>query len=176
MHFTIINDTIKRHLISSFAVLDEWFDKDIGLLYFKSRNEAACIADMLYDMKTMNDHFLNVEYDPSLNPGLRDKEYALDIVQLGQAAANWQLPISDCGYINLKDLRLQLREQLNTALLLLEMDDITANTHGHHLLSHADETSWDGFHRLYFIGLVICDQLKKFNVIADHYLNTLVLG
>ncbi|HYF66836.1 MAG TPA: hypothetical protein VD884_01810 [Ohtaekwangia sp.] len=176
MRFTKINDTIKRHLISSFAVLDAWFDKDIGLLYFKSRNEGACITDMLYDMKMMNDHFLNVEVDASISKGLTPKEYFLDIDQMEQAASNWQVPVSHHGFINLEDLRRQLREQLNTALLALEMDDVTATIHGHHPLSHADETSWDGFHRLYFIGLAISGQLKKFEVIADHYVNTLVMG
>ncbi len=172
MSFVIINHTVQKHLIRSFALLDEWFDRDEAVLCYKPEG-AASIAGLMKSIVLNNQHLLHQssEHGHRVPVGA----YRIDIADLGQTARHWRFPKEESFDADLVKLRRQLRGQLDEALELLEISAVIS-TEEIHPLASAESGSWDGFHRLYFIGLLIRQYMERFESIIHHYEHSLIEG
>jgi hypothetical protein len=172
MSFIIINHTIQKHLIRSFAVLDGWFDSDADVLNFQVEGEPT-IAGLMKSIVLNNHHLLQI---PNVDDAGREKSglpYNLDLAELEHAARHWRCPPEEEGHINLEELRACLRVQLETSLLMLDRAEIDSSD-TFHPLACAEPGSWDGFHRLYFMGLVMRQYTRRFRQIAEQYESLIV--
>ena len=159
MSFIILHHTIQKKLIRSFAVLDEWLDRDPELLNFKPP-EGASILGLINALVYNNHHLLQV--DMVLKPTSNTQEnYRLRIHELEQAARLWRLPGEEDFATEHCTLRAKLRSQLETALCLLETAELIGD-HEQNPLASSDDDSWDGYHRLYFIGVLISEYIQRF--------------
>jgi hypothetical protein len=169
MSFTILNHTIQKHLIRAFAVLDEWFDREPELLCSKPDGEAS-IAGLMASIVLNNKHMLQV---PTFDRQ-SSIEYKIDYSELEQAARYWRFPKEDEFVPDLVNLRRQLRDQLEQALTLLETSQLLS-TETYNPLANTNGDSWDGYHRLYFMGLLIRQYIHRFRAI-EVYLQDMIIG
>jgi hypothetical protein len=154
------------HLIRSFAVLDGWFDCDPDLLNFKVEGEST-IAGLLKCIVLNNHHLLQI---PDVDEiGMKNTvPYNLDLAELEHAARHWHRPPDDEGQVDFEATRALLREQLETALMILDRAESNSSA-TFHPLAHAEPGSWDGFHRLYFMGLLMRQYTRRFrNILENH--------
>jgi hypothetical protein len=166
MSFVIINHTIQKHLIRSFAVLDGWFDCDPDLLNFKVEGEST-IAGLMKCIVLNNHHLLQIPKVDEISIE-NTATYNLDLAELEHAVRHWHRPPEDEAQVDFEETRALLREQLETALMILDQtESVSSNTF--HPLAHAESGSWDGFHRLYFMGLLIRQYMRRFrNIVENH--------
>lgn len=166
MSFVIINHTIQKHLIRSFAVLDGWFDCHPDLLNFKVEGEST-IAALMKCIVLNNYHLLQIPDGDDVS--VQNKgPYNLDLAELEHAARHWNRPQDHEGQVNFEETRALLREQLETALMILDRTQ-SASTDVFHPLAYTESGSWDGFHRLYFMGLLMRQYTRRFRDIVEHY-------
>jgi hypothetical protein len=157
MSFIRLHYTIQKKLISSFALLDEWLDRDAESLNFKPP-EGASISGLVKGIVINNQHLLQVDLNPK--PAVNQDNYRLRIYELEQGARHWRLPGEENVFADHNLLRAQLRLQLDTALCLLEHATLIADEQNP--LAYSDDDSWDGYHRLYFIGALIMEYIERF--------------
>jgi hypothetical protein len=174
MSFILISHTIRKHLIRSFAVLDGWFDSDPDVLNFKVDGESTITA-LMRCITLNNDHLLQIPNVDEAGTKGNAFQYNLDLAELEYAARHWQRPPDEEGDFDLNELRSRLRMQLDISLIILERAE-NHSTETYHPLTSAEDGSWDGFHRLYFMGLLMRQYTRRFGQIAEYCNDALIPG
>ena len=128
--------TLKRELIRTFAVVDEWFDREHPLRCHYPFPGAWNINEVLEHIMLTN-HYLLVIIDNGRTKALRNsqsasslikypKDYSLDSKAMSQIADPdafpWQRPDhhQPGGKIGLYEIRREVRNQLNKCLITLD--------------------------------------------------------
>src|SRR5690606_33171703 len=125
MPLTITNDIIKKHLIQSFALLDEWFDKDESFLFVHHHQLETSIACTMHNINIANQHFISLVCSQTASVKNQGGEYVLNTDELEEAVLYWEMPLEKKSIVDLSHLRYQLRDQLYQTLVLLELDIIS---------------------------------------------------
>lgn len=179
----IIN--LKRELIRTFAVLDEWFDKDKGLRSFKPSYDTWSINEVLEHIMLSN-HYQLVVIERCTSAALQLKDdaeqktywphdYSLSDPALHQIsdpeAFAWtrkdhQTPTG--GQPSWK-IRRELRDQLFRCLIALECVPNGEGTLQHELLPVDDLGKRDVYHHIYFLALHIQRHIKQMQRIENSF-------
>src|SRR5688572_24867216 len=137
MTFENIHTNLKRELIRTFAVMDEWFDKGHPLRCYKPSSGGWSVNEVLEHVMLTN-HFLLIliekgtvkalqKYDPASNADLVPSNYSLSSPAL-QEIANpkafpWQRPEhhQPTGQSSIHEVRREVRNQLDRCLITLDL-------------------------------------------------------
>lgn len=179
----IIN--LKRELIRTFAVLDEWFDKDKALRSFKPSYDNWSINEVLEHIMLSN-HYQLVVIERCTSAALQLKEregqktywphnYSLSDPSLHQVADpdafNWkgkehQIPTG--GQPSWK-IRRELRDQLFRCLIALECVPNGEGTLQHEDLPVDALGKRDVYHHIYFLALHAQRHIKQMQRIENSF-------
>ncbi len=128
---------LKRELIRTFAVIDEWFDKEHPLPCYKPSNGGWCVNEVLEHVMLTN-HFLLIIIEQGRSKALKKSQtisstdgvphnYTLSnpaLLEIAQPHAfAWQRPEhhQPTGQKTLYEVRREVRNQLNDCLVTLEL-------------------------------------------------------
>ena len=156
MTFEHIHINLKRELIRTFAVVDEWFDKGHPLRCYKPSSGGWSVDEVLEHVM-LTSHFLLIiiekgtvkalqKYDPSANDDFVPSNYSLGNPALHEIADPkafpWQRPEhhQPTGQRSTHEVRREIRNQLDRCLITL---DLLPNGEGSAASDH-DVCQWSG--------------------------------
>jgi hypothetical protein len=187
LEHTLIN--LKRELIRTFAVVDEWFDKEHPLRCHKPFAEAWSINEVLEHLMLTN-HYLLIIIDNGTAQALRKKQsmsevfvfpdnYSLSneaMLQIAEPGSfPWQRPDhhQPTGQPGIHEVRRELRNQLDKCLITL---DFLPNGEGilhHTTMSVNNLGKLDVYQYVYFLILHAQRHIKQMTKNEWHFLKKL---
>ncbi|WP_276372146.1 DinB family protein [Chryseolinea sp. H1M3-3] len=164
---TLIN--LKRELIRTFAVVDEWFDKAHTLRSYKPADGGWGVSEVLEHIMLTN-HFLLIVIEKGTLKALKKSEnidgkfivpedYVLatpGLLQIGDPNAfEWQRPEhhQPTGSQSLHDVRREIRDQLDQCLITLELLQRGEGILHHTTMSVNSLGKLDVYQYVYFLAL-----------------------
>ena len=189
MTFENIHTNLKRELIRTFAVMDEWFDKEHPLRCYKPSAGGWSVNEVLEHVMLTN-HFLLIliekgtvkalqKYDPTLHDDLVPSNYSLGSPAL-QEIANpnafpWQRPEhhQPTGQRSIHEVRREVRNQLDRCLITL---DLLPNGEGvlhHTTMSVNGLGKLDVYQYVYFLSLHAQRHLRQMEKVEEQFIKCL---
>jgi hypothetical protein len=180
MHPAYIHTNLTRDLIRTFAVMDEWFDKEHPLHCYKPLSGGWCIHEVLEHVMLTN-HYLLIIIGKGRDKALRKRDtltekicwpehYILGVPALleiaNPQAFAWHRPDhhQPTGQRTLKEVRRALRNQLDDCLYTLETLPNGEGTLHQTMMSVNNLGKLDVYQYIYFLSLHAqrhLQQLKK---------------
>lgn len=176
---------LKRELIRTLAVVDEWFDSDPALLQYRPASGGWTVSEVLEHI-TLTNHYLLIIIEKGSEKALRRKNeltepfaipasYTLsnpDLLAIAQPDAfSWQRPEhhQPTGQKLLCEVRRTLRDQLDQCLVTLEL-----LPHGEGILHHTTMSvnnlgKLDVYQYLYFLALHAQRHIHQLKKIGQEY-------
>lgn len=187
MPFEYILNNLKRELIRTFAVVDEWFDRDHPLRSFKPSIGGWSINEVLEHIMLTN-HFLLLIIENSTEKALKKSElkvqssfnaddYTLDNKALQEiadpAAFPWQRPEhhQPTGSRTPFEVRLAIRDHLEQCLITLERLPNGEGVLHQTGMSVNNLGKLDVYQYVYFLTLHAQRHLRQMEKVEDEYLN-----
>jgi DinB superfamily len=186
LHHTLIN--LKRELIRTFAVVDEWFDKPHPLHCYKPQDGGWCAKDVLEHIslasrlllalieKGIDKALLKSEDTGALKIAIENYTLMKDGFQgVSQPGTfSWETPEHHLpsGQVELPAIRGQLRDQLHQCLFTL---DVLPNGEGalHHMtMSVNDLGELDVYQQLYFLALHTQRHIVQLKKLETEFIST----
>ena len=185
MHFEHIHINLKRDLIRTFAVMDEWFDKEHALRSYKPSTGGWCVNEVLEHVMLTN-HFLLILIQKGCTKALRKadelnqnfavpKGYTLDhpaLLEISKPEAfAWQRPEhhQPTGQPSIHEVRRELRNHLDLCLITL---DLLPNGEGvlhHTTMSVNNLGKLDVYQYIYFLSLHVQRHIQQMKKIEEEY-------
>jgi hypothetical protein len=189
MPFEEILINLKRELIRTFAVVDEWFDKEYPLSCYKPSNGGWCINEVLEHIMLTN-HFLLTIIDNATRKALRKSQAMVDgdgvaanytlnnpaLLQIAQPDSFvWQRPEhhQPTGRRSLQEVRREIRNQLDTCLLTLELLPNGEGTRQLTSMSVNNLGKLDVYEFIYFLSLHAQRHLQQMRKVEEEALRCL---
>jgi|SRR5687768_4992768 len=189
MTFEHIHINLKRELIRTFAVMDEWFDKEHPLCCYKPLSGGWCVNEVLEHVM-LTSHFLLIIIERGTIKALQKSHnlkieelvpanYALDSPALQEIADPkafpWQRPEhhQPTGQQSMHDVRREIRNQLDRCLITL---DLLPNGEGilhHTTMSVNGLGKLDVYQYVYFLALHAQRHLRQLEKIEEEFLKCL---
>lgn len=176
---------LKRELIRTLAVVDEWFDSDPALLQYRPASGGWTVSEVLEHI-TLTNHYLLIIIEKGTEKALRKKNeltepfaipaaYTLNnpaLLAIAQPDAfSWQRPEhhQPTGQKLLCEVRRTLRDQLEQCLITLEL-----LPHGEGILHQTTMSvnnlgKLDVYHYLYFLALHAQRHIHQLRKIGQEY-------
>jgi hypothetical protein len=184
LNHIIIN--LKRELIRTFAVVDEWFDKELALRNYQPVGGGWCIDEVLEHVMLSN-HFLLILIQKGTTKALKNCQecngeslwpdaYSLDSPALHQIADPqafvWHRPEhhAPSGGQPLWKIRREIRDQLHQCLIILELMPNGEGTRHEIAMSVNNLGKLDVYHYIYFLALHAQRHLKQMEKIETNLL------
>ena len=176
--------TIRNELIRSISALDEWFDKDEPILDHRPTGSEWNVRELLEHVMLTN-RFLLILIDKGSSKALRQQhdgnfdnlleDYCLEngaMLEIGiHKSFDWHRPehMTPTGQLPLRDVRDEIRDQLNRCLIHLELLEngegllfkTTMNVNGLGKL--------DVYQFIYFLALHVRRHLQQLEGILEDY-------
>ena len=189
MTFEHIHINLKRELIRTFAVVDEWFDREQPLRCYKPLSGGWSINEVLEHIM-LTSHFLLIIIEKGTIKALQ-KSHNLAIEELVPAnyelgnpafqeiadpkAFPWQRPEhhQPTGQQSMHDVRREIRNQLDRCLITL---DLLPNGEGilhHTTMSVNGLGKLDVYQYVYFLALHAQRHLRQLEKIEEEFLKCL---
>ena len=183
LEYILIN--LKRELIRTLAVVDEWFDRDSALLQYRPASGGWTVSEVLEHI-TLTNHYLLIIIEKGTEKALRRKQeltepfvipasYTLSNPAL-QAIAQpdafpWQRPEhhQPTGQKPLCEVRRTLRDQLEQCLVTLELLPEGEGTLHHTTMSVNNLGKLDVYQYLYFLALHSQRHIHQLKKIGQEY-------
>lgn len=179
----IIN--LKRELIRTFAVLDEWFDKEYSLCSYKPAAGGWSVPEVLEHIMLTN-HFLLIIIDKGSTKALTKSEaflgsvlwpegYSLNNPTLHEIADpnafEWQRPEhhQPSGRHPLWEIRREVRSQLEQCLITLELLPNGEGVLHHTTMSVNNLGKLDVYQYVYFLSLHAQRHLRQMEKIEAEF-------
>lgn len=179
----IIN--LKRELIRTFAVVDEWFDKEHSLRYYKPSAGGWCVNEVLEHVMLTN-HFLLIIIEKGTMKALKKSQgmpdascwpenYSLNNTALHQIADPnafaWQRPEhhQPSGRQELWEIRREIRSHLDQCLITLELLPNGEGTLHHTTMSVNNLGKLDVYQYVYFLALHAQRHLRQMEKIKAEF-------
>lgn len=180
----IIN--LKRELIRTFAVVDEWFDKEHSLRSYKPTAGGWCVNEVLEHIMLTN-HFLLILVEKGTMKALKNSEvgdhdacfwpenYSLNKPGLHQVADPnafaWHRPEhhQPSGSRPLWEVRREIRDQLDQCLITLELLPNGEGTMYKTTMSVNNLGKLDVYEYLYFLALHAQRHLRQLEKIRSKF-------
>lgn len=176
---------LKRELIRTLAVVDEWFDSDSALLQYRPASGGWTVSEVLEHITLTNHHLLIIiekgsekalrKKNESTEPFVIPSSYTLSspaLLAIAQPDAfSWQRPEhhQPTGQKSLCEVRRTLRDQLEQCLVTLEL-----LPHGEGILHHTTMSvnnlgKLDVYQYLYFLALHAQRHIHQLRKIGQEY-------
>ena len=189
MTFEHIHINLKRELIRTFAVMDEWFDKEHPLCCYKPLSGGWSVNEVLEHVM-LTSHFLLIIIEKGTIKALQ-KSHNLPIEELVPAnyelgnpalqeiadpkAFPWQRPEhhQPTGQQSMHDVRREIRNQLDRCLITL---DLLPNGEGilhHTTMSVNGLGKLDVYQYVYFLALHAQRHLRQLEKIEEEFVKCL---
>ena len=185
MHFEHILINLKRDLIRTFAVMDEWFDKDYPLRSYRPSTGGWSVDEVLEHVMLTN-HFLLIliekgcakalkKADESGNVFALPKGYTLDnpvLLEIAKPEAfAWQRPEhhQPTGQKPMHEVRNELRNHLDMCLITLDLLPNGEGTLHRTSMSVNNLGKLDVYQYIYFLSLHIQRHLQQLKKIEDEF-------
>jgi hypothetical protein len=189
MTFEHIHTNLKRELIRTFAVMDEWFDKERTLRCYKPLSGGWSVNEVLEHVM-LTSHFLLILIEKGTikalhksngmnTAGLVPANYALGNAALQEIADPkafpWQRPEhhQPTGQQTTHEVRREIRNQLDRCLITL---DLLPNGEGvlhHTTMSVNGLGKLDVYQYVYFLALHAQRHLRQMEKIEEEFLKCL---
>jgi hypothetical protein len=189
MTFEHIHINLKRELIRTFAVMDEWFDKEHPLRCYKPLSGGWSVNEVLEHVM-LTSHFLLILIEKGTVKALQKSngQAGADVVPANYSLSNpalqeiadpkafpWQRPEhhQPTGQRSIHEVRREIRNQLDRCLITL---DLLPNGEG--LLHHTTMSvnglgKLDVYQYVYFLALHAQRHLRQMEKIEEDFLRCL---
>lgn len=167
-----IHTEIKRDIIRTFAVIDEWFDRDQALLLFKSSTGNFSLGDVLERIVHASEYLLKHDVVVIHQPDQKIEKYVADH-WVGMMVLN-ELeplnPVTGAGTSDLESIRKEFRHQLEYSICSLELIERQGTEgdrakEGEHL---------EVYHRISFLSIYLKCQIKNMLNIEKEFTEQLI--
>ena len=179
LNHIIIN--LKRDLIRTFAVVDEWFDKELAIRSYRSSTASWSINEVLEHIMLSN-HYLLILIEKGTKKALKASEdkailwpeqYSLSDPALHQIADPdafaWHRPDhhAPTGSKTMWEIRREIRDQLHRCLIILEVVPNGEGTLHRTAMSVNNLGRLDVYQYVYFLSLHAQRHLKQMQKIES---------
>ena len=189
MTFEHIHINLKRELIRTFAVVDEWFDREQPLRCYKPLSGGWSINEVLEHVM-LTSHFLLIIIEKGTikalqkSNGLTEGELVPANYSLGSAALHeiadpnsfpWQRPEhhQPTGQQPIHEVRREVRNQLDRCLITLDMLPYGEGTLHHMAMSVNGLGKLDVYQYVYFLALHAQRHLRQMENVEQEFLKCL---
>jgi hypothetical protein len=183
LEYILIN--LKRELIRTLAVVDEWFDRDFTLLQYRPASGGWTVSEVLEHI-TVTNHYLLIIIEKGTEKALRRKYELTELLAIpasytlsNQAllaiaqpdAFLWQHPEhhQPTGLKPLCDVRRTLRDQLEQCLITLELLPDGEGTLHRTTMSVNNLGKLDVYQYIYFLALHAQRHIHQLKKIEEEY-------
>lgn len=181
---------LKRDLIRTFAVMDEWFDKEHTLRSYKPSSGGWSVNEVLEHVMLTN-YFLLIIIEKGRVKALRKSEtlskadmvpenYSLSnpaLLEIARPSAfEWQRPEhhQPSGQRSLYEIRREIRYQLEQCLITLELLPNGEGVLHQTTMSVNNLGKLDVYQYLYFLSLHAQRHLQQMSKIEEEFLQALI--
>jgi hypothetical protein len=182
-----ILSNLKRELIRTFAVMDEWFDKEHPLRHYKPSSGGWSVNEVLEHVMLTN-HYLQIIIEKGTEKALRKRQTisGVDILPENYSLSNpalleisqpdafvWQRPEhhQPSGQRSLHEIRREIRNQLDLCLITLELLPNGEGVLHQTAMSVNNLGKLDVYQYLYFLSLHAQRHVQQMKKIEQEYWN-----
>lgn len=188
LEYILIN--LKRELIRTLAVVDEWFDREPALLQYRPASGGWTVSEVLEHI-TLTNHYLLIIIGKGTEKALRRKQELIEpftipasytlsnpaLLAIAQPDAfSWERPEhhQPTGQKPVCEVRHTLRDQLYQCLIILELLPQGEGILHHTTMSVNNLGKLDVYQYLYFLALHAQRHIHQLKKIGQEYTATTV--